>query len=103
MIIDLILDRKENDSLIAQGYTHAQLFTGELKPLSYDPAKFYRDCMEYSTIFSGIGDDITAAMDGGEESDVVSALCAYIMQNKYNPGICDYIRSVKWLPEERAA
>ena len=44
-----------------------------------------------------------AAMDGGEEKDVVSALCAYIMQNEYNPEICDYIHSVKWLPEESAA
>ena len=47
MIIDLILDRQRGEK--------------------YRPDRFYRDCMEYSAIFDGIGDDITRAMDFGTE------------------------------------
>lgn len=79
MIIDLILDRKDGSS--------------------YQPDRFYRDCMEYSSIFDGIGADICEAMDYGTEDDVRKALCAYITCNDYNPAICDYINSVSWLDE----
>lgn len=79
MIIDLILDRKDGHS--------------------YQPDQFYRDCMEYSSIFDGIGADICEAMDYGTEDDVRKALCAYITCNDYNPAICDYINSVSWLEE----
>lgn len=93
MIIDLILDRKDNDFLIDQGYTHVRKYNGELESLEYSPRKFYYDVLRYGSI----GDGITAAMDYGEESDVISALCDYIMEQNYNPDICDYIRSKNWL------
>ena len=79
MIIDLILDRKAGDN--------------------YQPDHFYRECMEYSSIFDGIGADICEAMDYGTEDDVRKALCAYVTSNDYNPAICDYINSVSWLEE----
>ena len=50
MIIDLILDRKDG--------------------CSYQPDRFYRDVMEYSSIFNGLGADICEAMDYGTEDDV---------------------------------
>ncbi len=80
MIIDIILDRKDG--------------------VPYNANKFYRDCMEYSRIFDGIGDEITRAMDFGEERDVRGALCAYIIKNGYNPAVCDYVCSANWLPAE---
>lgn len=94
MIIDCILDRKDNDRDIAAGYTHVRNgYTGELIPLAYNPHNFYRSVLAYGDI----GDDITAAMDYGTETDVQNALCGYILENGYNPEICEYIRSVNWL------
>ena len=80
MIIDLILDRKDGDP--------------------YNPKAFYNEVMEYSTIFDGIGDNITRAMDSGTDEDVRNALCEYITKNKYNQEICDYINTVRWIEEE---
>jgi len=77
MIIDLLLDRKDGEA--------------------YEPKRFYNECMEYSSIFKGIGDGITRAMDGGTEADVKRELCAYVVNNEYNESICDYINSVNWL------
>lgn len=82
MIIDLILDRKDDE---ADGI------------FSYNPHQFYRECMEYSAIFDGIGDGITRAMDFGTEDDVRAALCEYITLNGYNPRLYDYIKSRKWI------
>ena len=77
MIIDLILDRKDG--------------------CGYNAKEFYNEIMEYSTIFDGIGDKITFAMDYGTEKDVQKALCNYIIDNEYNPNICDFINSKNWL------
>ena len=77
MIVDLILDRKDDE---AWG-----------KP--YDPHDFYMDVMGYGEI----GEDITRAMDYGEENDVRRELCNYIMRNEYNPAICEYINRRQWL------
>ena len=93
MIIDLILDRKDDDALLAQGYTHKRYSDGALVPLEFNAAGFYRDVMRYGDI----GRDITAAMDYGENSDVQKALCDYIDGNEYNPAIKDYICSVNWI------
>lgn len=78
MIIDLILDRKgwEED-----GYA------------VYNPHDFYFDVMRYGEI----GEEITKAMDYGNESDVRRELCNYVVRNEYNPAICDYINSREWL------
>lgn len=77
MIIDLILDRVNG------------------KP--YVPADFYRSVAEYGTVFQEIVFPITAALDGGAEADVQRVLCEYIERNDYNPELCGYVRSVKWL------
>lgn len=78
MIIDLILERKgwEEDGCAV-----------------YNPHDFYMDVMRYGDV----GEDITMAMDYGEESDVRRELCNYIVRNEYNPAICDYINSREWL------
>lgn len=93
MIIDCVLDRKDNDALIMQGYTHARFPNGELKPLAYNAHDFYRSVLAYGEI----GNDISAAMDYGTEEDVKAAICAYITDNGYNTDICDYVRAVNWL------
>ena len=78
MIIDLILDRKDDEK---EGF------------FFYNAHDFYYDVMGYGEI----GDDITRAMDCGTEEDVKKALCEYVIHNEYNPAICDYINSVNWI------
>ena len=90
MIIDLILDRYEQD--IAYN-------SGAKKIGPYDPGDFYWGCMNYGRI----GDSITRAMDSGTENDVKAALCEYVVNNEYNPAICGYIHSVNWLSNTMAA
>lgn len=82
MIIDLILDRKDDEIETGRDY--------------YDAHDFYMDVYGYGRI----GDEITLAMDYGTENDVKRALCNYILNNEYNPKICNYIMSKNWLPEE---
>lgn len=93
MIIDLILDRKDDEVSIEAGFTHAAMPNGELVPLAYDARKFYREVMQYGEI----GHGITAAMDYGEEEDVRRELCKYIIANEYNPEICAYVNARNWL------
>ena len=85
MIIDLILDRKDNAE-----------FNGID---TYNAHDFYIECMEYNGIFKGIADWITSAMDYGTEEDIKKELCNYIINNGYNEKICDYINSVSWLAQ----
>ena len=79
MIIDLILDRKDNEQ-----------FDGVDTYKAHD---FYFSCMGYGSI----ADKITRAMDYGTEEDVKKALCRYIDDNEYNEKIKDYINSRDWL------
>jgi len=80
MIIDLILNRKDGQK--------------------YSAREFYHDVMGYADIWPSLANPITRAMDGGEEDDVQRELCKYVTSQGYNPDICDYIRSVKWLEDE---
>lgn len=77
MIIDLILDRKEDGQ-------------------EYNAREFYYGVMEHeSTCITNRG--ISRAMDCGTEQDVKKALCDYIINQRYNSEICYYINSVNWL------
>lgn len=78
MIIDRILDRKDN---IKSG-------------ILYNAHDFYFDILAYNNRWS---EAITVDMDYGEEEDIKRTLCAYIIRNEYNPLICDYINAVTWL------
>lgn len=93
MIIDRILDRRDDEHDIEIGYTHARYPDGSTRELRYSPERFYHDVLEYGAI----GHDITRAMDMGTETDVRKALCAYIDEQGYNPAIKDYINSRQWL------
>ena len=73
MIIDLILDRKDNKE--------------------YNSKKFYNNVMQYGKI----GWNISEALDNGNEDDIKKALCEYIINNEYNINICKYINSINWL------
>ena len=78
MIVDRILDRKDGEQ--------------------YDAKDFYNYCMKEAAIFGYyIGGEVMRAMDCRKNADVQEALCKYIMEQGYNPDICDYIRSVDWL------
>ena len=55
----------------------------------YNAKAFYNYCMDY---FDGLGDTI---------GDVQEALCGYILQQDYNPEICDYVRSVNWIEDDK--
>lgn len=81
MIIDSILDRRNGSA--------------------YDPKAFY----DYVSGWNGMNseyEEIARALDCGEEEDVKRLLCEYIRNNEYNPALCDYVRSVKWLEAEPA-
>ena len=81
MIIDCILDRKDNARY------------GE----AYRPKDFYMDILGYHKSNQYWSDRITTAMDYGTEEEVKEILCDYIDRNEYNPLIKDYIRSVTWI------
>jgi hypothetical protein len=53
--------------------------------------------MEYGGVFGEIAFKIARAMDMGEEEDIKRELRNYIIEQGYNPEICDYINSVNWL------
>jgi len=76
MIIDLILDRRDGSP--------------------YNPISFYKDCKDYEDTFN-FGFSISDEMENGIEQFVKLLICRYIMENGYDPEICDYINSVNWL------
>ena len=79
MIVDLILDRKDG--------------------VPYSAHDFYIACRGYEQLKIGThGEDISIAMDYGDNKDVQRVLCQYIDRNEYNPVIKDYIRSQIWVP-----
>lgn len=78
MIIDLILDRKDND----KAGTH-----------NYDAYNFYREMLAYGSH----GDAIAKAMNYGTEKDVKKALKNCVDEEDYNQTIKDYIDSKTWL------
>ena len=75
MIVDRILDRKDN--------------CGE----DYTPAGFCSACREYGAV----GADIVQAVALGSEEAVKKALCVYVQKNEYNPLLVDYINRVNWV------
>ena len=82
MIIDLILSRYEMSR--KNGTYYAQDF---------------RDSVEnYINNFSNAV-EIVYAMDKGNEQKVKAVLLSYLIDNKYNPRIMDYVLSVDWLKD----
>lgn len=77
MIIDLILDRKAGEA--------------------YNPRDFYYHVLDYRDVWPELSDPITRAMDEQPEQVVKFELCRYVINNGYNPELCDYINSVNWL------
>lgn len=84
MIIDLILDRKDDNTVRSDSM-------GQSVP--YNAHTFYLNVMNYGEVGYGIA----RAMDEGTEEDVKQALCQYIKDQNYNTDICDYVNSVRWL------
>lgn len=112
MIIDLIIERKDNEALIAQGKTYEYLLgvrRGKLYdgvdiveedgvkftkiPLKYSAKAFYQQVLMYGEVGHGISE----AMDYGTEDDVKRALCKYIEDGGYNMELCNYINERSWL------
>jgi len=92
MIIDLILDRKQNKNLTSKKIDGKVGVSPK-----YDPKQFYNNVMSYYETFKDIVDPIATALDSGEEKDVKRELCRYIIEQEYNLDILKYINSVKWL------
>ena len=82
MLIDIILDRKDGQA--------------------YNSRAFYNACMGYAQTFPCCL-PVVRALDGGTEQDVISELCNYIQEQGYNPEICKYVASVKWLEDDAPA
>ena len=80
MIIDCILSRYEESR----------------KNGSYYPERFRDSVENYINIFPNAV-DIVYAMDKGSEQEVKASLITYLIDNKYNPRIIDYVLSVDWL------
>lgn len=74
MLIDYILDRKDNI---------------ESNQDNYNVQDFYDYCLTWY-------DEVTQAIESGDEKAVKKALCDYITK-EYNPDICKFIESVTWL------
>ena len=88
MIIDMILDRRDDEN--------AGIF-------QYNARRFY-DCMcNYGTIWD-IGNAIARAMDSGKEVDVRQKLCQYLDDYGYEhiPKLKDFIHSHKWLVDDES-
>jgi hypothetical protein len=87
MIIDLILDRKNDIETF-----------NEL----YNTKTFYNEVLGYAEMFgcdsaNNIAFKITKAMDEGTEEEVRHQLCSYVKDYGYNDDICNFINSVEWL------
>lgn len=80
MIGDLICDRKDGEK--------------------YSAREFYWAVMDYRDRWPEWADEITRAMDAGEEPDVMAALCKYVDEAGWNAQVKDYICSVKWLEDD---
>lgn len=80
MLIDFILDRKDGDKYVVRDL--------------YDYVSDY-DIPDYQAV--------ARALDAGTEADVIGALCDYISHENYNPEICNYVCSVKWLEDDIVA
>lgn len=82
MIVDLILDRKDNE----------EAFGRDL----YATSDFVRGVSAYENALD-MGDAISRAIRKGDEIETKQALCRYIDDMDYNPKIKDYINSKKWV------
>lgn len=83
MIIDLILDRKDGKK--------------------YNQKKFTFDCQYYDKIF-GMDNELHSvgnAMTTENEAFVKKCLCNYIVEKGYNPELCNYVNSVRWIRKRR--
>ena len=97
MIIDLILDRKENKNINVNNRSQpGKVYVSE----RYTAKNFYDGLMLYNGSMPDIAGAIIDAMDGGTEEDVKKELCYYIIGNEYNKNICDYIQSKEWLKDD---
>lgn len=82
MLIDAILDRKDGEK--------------------YDPEDFYRYVRDEESALGNEDWPVSRALDSGTEENVKDALCAYVKGEGYNEKICDYVRSVDWLPKDES-
>lgn len=88
MLIDLILDRKDNSNIVIKD--------GKLNiTKKYSPKRFY-DSIANDNI-DGLYNNILETLDNKEEIDVKKVLANYVIYGGYNIDIIKYIYSVNWL------
>lgn len=83
MIIDCILSRYEKSR--EDGSYYSESFRNRVADYIYE------DISD--------ADEIVDAMDNGNEQEVKASLITYLIDNKYNPRIMDYVLSVDWLKD----
>lgn len=76
MIIDIILDRRDDEA-------------------TYKPLEDLRRMFIYALHFEFC--DLAKALDSGTEADVKRELCRYIEREGYDPLLKEYINSVEWI------
>lgn len=82
MIVDLILDRKDNETAFGRDL--------------YSTSDFVSGVSAYENALD-MGDAISRAIRKGDEIATKQALCRYIDDMDYNPQIKNYINSKKWV------
>lgn len=82
MIVDLILDRKDNEKTFGEDL--------------YETLDFMYKVSRYEEMFN-LGNAISNAIYNGDEIATKKALCNYIDDMDYNPKIKDYINSKEWV------
>lgn len=83
MIVDCILSRYEKSR--ENGSYYSESFRNRIADYIYE------DISD--------ADEIVDAMDNGNEQEVKATLITYLIDNKYNPRIIDYVLSVDWLKD----
>lgn len=102
MIIDLILDRKDEEEYIRNQASEQdiEISEEEIQNGVYNAHEFYYNVFAYQGGCGGYyAERITRAMDCGTDDDVKAELCRYIIENEYNPEICKFVNSRKWIEE----
>lgn len=66
--------------------------------VAYNPRDFYYYLIESNDYYS---QRISAAFDGGENSDVQKVLCEYIRKNGYKLWFCNYINKKDWINADK--
>lgn len=97
MVIDCILARLDNEKQLAKGYTHVKTMRGDIIPLTYNPVYFADRVSIYRGGCGGYyASRICGAIWRGDETAAKKWICRYIINNEYNPELCERVNALTW-------